>query len=364
VTSALAAVLTNSGDSEFELRDIELGELRADEVLVRIEASGVCHTDLVLRGMVERPCVLGHEGTGIIEAVGADVTDVEVGDCVVLSYASCGVCGSCTHSAPNLCENNFELSFTGYRSDGTTVATLDGSPLRASIFQQSSFSTHVIAPARSAVVVPHEVPAEVRAALTCSVFTGAGVVARQLSLQSGDRLLVFGGGVVGLSAVMAAHVIGVRTVLVDPLQGRRELAKALGAFAVLDPLADDCSEQLREHAPGGFLYVLDTSGVAGAWELAIQSLAMGGRFLFVTVPQPMDAAVLPALELMKRGAGAQAVIQGGARPQDFLPQLLRWYAAGEFPVDRLITTYPFHDVNLAIEDMASHKVIKPVLVMA
>jgi aryl-alcohol dehydrogenase len=363
-STAKAALLTDGGDSVFQFRELSLSPLEEGEILVRIEASGVCHTDLVLMDMVERPCVLGHEGTGIVEAVADGVAGIVPGDCVILGYASCGACDSCRRAQPNLCERNFELSFSGCRECGGTTASLDGGPVRASIFQQSSFSTRVIARARNAVRVSPEIPPEVRASLTCSVFTGAGVVARQLRLRRGDSLLVFGAGVVGLSAAMAGAASEVEVVVVDPIESRRNMALELGAARTIDPTAPDFRDQVLAFHPGGFRYILDTSGASSVWAEAVSLLSMGGQFLFVTVPQPHDEASIAAFELMKRGGSAVAVIQGGAVPSEFIPQLIDWHQQGCFPIDRLIKCYPFEEINDATRDLSLHRVIKPVLLMS
>lgn len=363
LVTARAALLETGHEHDFMLGEIQLEPLRAGEILVRIEASGVCHTDLALKQMVQRPCVLGHEGTGIVEAVGAGVESLDINDCVILSYASCGGCSSCDAGHLNLCENNFDLSFSGNRASGGTAASRDGQPVRASVFQQSSFSSYVIAQARNAVRVDPSLSPAIRASLTCSVFTGAGVVARQLGLGSGDSILIFGAGVVGLSAVMAAKVLGVKAVVVDPIAERRLLASDLGAALTVDSSRADVAGEIERAFPTGAAAVLDTSGVQAAWDQAIANLAMGGVFAFVTVPQPMESASLPAFELMKRGASATAVIQGGASPSEFIPQLIDWYQAGDFPVEKLITRYSFEDINRAFTDMSEHRVIKPVLMM-
>lgn len=361
--TAQAAVLLAGADHEFSMRELQLAELASGEILVRVEASGICHTDIALLDMVERPCVLGHEGTGIVEAIGPDVCGVTPGDYVVLGYASCGSCSSCLRDTPYLCEKNFELSFSGCRACGGVTAKMNEQPVRASIFQQSSFSTRLIAVARNAVVVPADIPREVRASLTCAVFTGAGIVARHLKLARDESLLVFGAGVVGLSAVMAAKAMGAAAFIADPIPARRELAVSLGALCAFDPAAGDFLAQVRDRFPSGLMNVLDTSGAQPAWDSAIELLGMGGTFLFVTVPQPRETASVPAFELMKKGATASAVIQGSALPSEFLPQLMDWYRAGVFPIDRLITTYPFEAINQAFDDMVAHHVIKPVLLM-
>ena len=356
-------MLERGDRTEFVLDEIELKPLEAGEIRVRIQASGICHTDIALKDMVERPCVLGHEGTGTVEAVGPGVESLTVGDCVILGYASCGECSSCCVGSLNLCEHNFDLSFSGLRASGGIAALHRDEPLRASIFQQSSFSTRVIAQARNAVKVDSDLKPEIRASMTCSVFTGTGLVARQLHMGPGDSILIFGAGVVGLSAVMAASAVGATSVVVDPIQARRTLAEGLGAAETVDATLSDVSTEIARIFPVGAPAILDTSGVQSAWDMSIKHLGMGGKFTFVTIPKPMEQATLPAFELMKRGASAAAVIQGGAIPAEFIPQLVEWYRAGKLPLEKLITTYQFDEINDAFRHMSEHQVIKPVLIM-
>src|SRR5438876_3465467 len=204
--TATAAVL-HDHHTAFQLAEIEVDDPRPDEVLVRIVASGVCHTDLSVRDDVTPfplPGVLGHEGAGLVEAVGRDVTDLAVGDPVVISFASCGHCPSCRHGHPVYCDTWGPLNLLGgARADGSATLALDGTALHGHFFGQSSFATLALATARNVVRVPEEAPLELLGPLACGMQTGVQAVVNILRPSAGDTLVVFGAGAVGLSAVMA-----------------------------------------------------------------------------------------------------------------------------------------------------------------
>ena len=360
---ATAAVL-HDATGEFSLEGIELEDPREDEILVRLEASGICHTDAVLKSLVPTPSILGHEGTGVVERVGAGVVDISPGDRVIIAYAWCGSCEECSSDHPYQCEFNFPLSFSGSRLDGSSPASQDGKRVNAAIFQQSSFATHAIAPARDAVRIGEELPPEVAASLTCAVFTGAGTAVNTFVLQAAEDLLVFGSGVVGLSAIMAAANLGAGTIIaVDLDSDRLALASELGATHAINAATDDVPKQVRAICRGGCKHILDTTAVPMVFDQALDCLGQGGEFAFVTVPQPWDEYALKIGPLMGKGALVRAVIQGSSVARDLTPQLIEWYLAGTFPVDRMIDTYEFRDINRAFADLESGSVIKPVLLM-
>ena len=363
MSEATAAVLRESR-GEFVLEAVELEAPRDDEILVRLEATGICHTDVELKRMVPTPSVLGHEGAGFVERVGTGVDCLEPGDRIVIGYAWCGGCAECRDGHRYRCEHCFPLSFSGSRLDGSSPVSQHGEKIRAAVFQQSSFATHVIAPARSAVKVDRDLPPEVAASLTCAVFTGAGTAVNFFGLREGDDLVVFGVGVVGLSAIMAAAILGAGPIIaVDLNADRLELARDLGATHSIDASADDIQTCLREVLPAGAKHILDTSAAAPAWDQAVDALGMGGTFGFVSTPQPWDEYGLKMAPLMGKAASVTAIIQGSSDPKRLTPQLIDWYRAGQFPIDRLIGTYPFADINRAFADMAAGAVVKPVLLM-
>jgi aryl-alcohol dehydrogenase len=202
----IQAAVTPAAGADFELTTIDLDGPREDEILVRIEAVGLCHTDLVAQAgsWIPLPGVLGHEGAGVVEEVGGRVTKVVAGDRVVLTFRSCGRCPNCNKGLPAYCHTAQDLNYTGARLDGSTCLSQDGNRIASNFFAQSSFATHCLTYERNVVKAPAAVPFELLAPLGCGVQTGAGAVLRSLDCEPGSSLLVLGGGAVGLSAVMAA----------------------------------------------------------------------------------------------------------------------------------------------------------------
>jgi aryl-alcohol dehydrogenase len=247
----IVAAVIETGGAPFRLESLELGPIQADEARVRIAACGICHTDLLIRGgsfPTPMPVVLGHEGAGVVEEVGAAVTRVAPGDRVVLSYASCGTCRTCATGRPYYCAEFGARNFGGARSDGTTALSRNGQPVHSHFFGQSSFATHAAVTERSLVRLPDDVPFEIAAPLGCGVQTGAGGVLNVLRPQAGAAIAVFGVGGVGLSAVMAAALTGCGTIVaVDVKPARLELARELGAGA---RAGRDARNRLERDGPG------------------------------------------------------------------------------------------------------------------
>ena len=360
---ALAAVLPVARGS-FQLQTVELDEPRADELIVRIEACGVCHTDIECMDLLPPPSVLGHEGCGVIEQVGGAVRGLRIGQRVALSYPSCGACECCAADHPFHCEHGLSLSLAGQRLDGTRPLRLGGTPIASAFFQQSAFATHSIVPARSVVPLPDRLPAHLGAALPCGVQTGAGSILNSLRAQSGESVAVFGVGAVGLSAIMAARLAGAaHAIAIDVNPQRLELARELGATLGLDARGEGVAESVRDITGGGADVILDTSGRDAALRQAIDSLAMGGRIGIVTVPDWGAGYRLAIQPLFERCGTLVSIVQGSSVPSRFLPFLIEQHSQGRFPFDRLVRTYPFADINQAFEDARDGRVVKPVLLM-
>lgn len=362
-----AAVVRQAG-GPFTLETLTMDEIRPDEVLVRLAGTGLCHTDLVVRDQVlptPLPAVLGHEGAGVVEAVGAQVSGLVPGDHVVLGFAACGACGSCLDGHPSYCQHFGALNFGGCRADGTGCLHDDTGKVSSHFFGQSSFATHAVVAARNVVKVDKDVPLVLLGPLGCGIMTGAGTVMNVLNLSAGETILVIGGGPVGLSAVMAAKVRGAaRIILADPVASRRAMALDMGASDVLDVSAGDMGELLRQILPEGVSCVLDSSGVVAAIEAGAASLATRGRLAMVGVPRSLDAAIsLNIVQMLSRGISVCGVTEGDANPQVFLPELIALYREGRFPFDRLVTLYPFDRINHAIEDQHAGHCVKVVLTM-
>jgi Zn-dependent alcohol dehydrogenase len=356
---ATAAVLREAG-APFALDTVEMEAPRHDEVLVRLQASGVCHSDLVVAAMAmpqQLPMVLGHEGAGIIEAVGSEVTDLRPGDRVVLSYAWCGRCRNCLRDRMAYCTQSNLLNLSGVRLDGSGGMRLGSTSVRARFCGQSSFATHALAVAHTVVPVPDDVPFEVLAPLGCGVQTGAGTVLNALQPEPGSSIAVFAVGTVGLSAIMAAKIAGCDQIIaIDPKPQRRELAIALGATTAVDPA--DAKGATRR----GMDYAIDCIGKPDVIRAALASLGSPGVCATVGV-QGMRAPIeLDQAKLVGKGQTLRGVVEGDAVPRTFIPYLIDLYRGGQMPVDRLVTTFPLERINDAIMAARQGEVVKAVLI--
>lgn len=364
----IRAALVRTPGEEFTIETLTLSELRPDEVLVKIVATGLCHTDLVVRDQVlpvPLPAVLGHEGAGIVEEVGSGVTALRPGDHVILGFAACRSCPSCDQGEPAYCRDFAALNFGGHREDGSTCLHDAAGPVSSHFFGQSSFATHAIAAARNLVKVPETAPLALLGPLGCGIMTGAGAVLKALKVQAGESVLVTGAGPVGLSAVMAAAAAQASVIIVsDPLESRRAMALELGATHALDPAEGALPDLVRSIVPLGVNAMLDTSGASAVIEAGLGALGTLGRLAMVGVPRSPDAAIsLNILHMLSLGIQVSGVTEGNADPQSFLPELLELHAAGRFPFDRMITTYPLDQINQAVADQHAGRCVKAVLTM-
>lgn len=363
-TSATAAVLSEP-HGRFELRQVEIDDPRDDEILVATEASGICHTDVMAQDMLAPPMVLGHEGTGIVLRVGKAVSRVKPGDRVVVSYPWCGECPECRSGHAYRCDLVLPIAFAGSRLDGSKPIRLDGQPISSAFFQQSSFASHAITLERDVVVVDAALAPPLRAAIPCGIQTGAGAIINSMKVGRGASLAVFGTGAVGLSAVMAAKLVGATPIItVDVVASRLELARELGATHTIDARGGEVAAQIRQILPRGMQYAFDTTSNDAMLDAAIESLSMGGECGFVNAPRHGDKYPFNPIGLFMKAATLRGIIQGSALPAEFLPRLIGWQREGLFPYERLIRTYDFADINQAFADAAAGVAIKPVLLMS
>lgn len=358
---ATTAALSYAPERPFVVEDVVVDDPRADEILVRIEASGICHTDLVNRvvGAADRPVLLGHEGAGVVEAVGDRVVAVKPGDRVVLSFRHCGVCANCTAQRPAYCRNALRLNQFGQRSDGTPRVTAAGRPVLDGFFGQSSLAGYALTTEDNTVVVGSDVDPVLAAGLGCGFQTGAGAVLNLLRPRRQSTLAVFGAGAVGLAGVLAAMAADVDTVIVvEPSPQRRALAESLGVRTTLDP-AENPVRAIRDLTGGGADYALDTTGRPAVLAAAVSALAVGGAA--VAVGLGAGVPEIDLRDLVMRGKSVHGCLEGDSVPADFIPELLRLHAAGRFPIERLVTAYPHGEVNAALAAQHAGDVIKPVL---
>jgi aryl-alcohol dehydrogenase len=349
-----AAVLRKKG-GPLQIEPLELEGPQAAEVLVRIVATGICHTDIDLCDDWDRtagPVVLGHEGAGIVEEVGKKVTGVKRGDHVVLSYQSCGRCAACRSKRPAHCKRMYEANFGFQRLDGTNA--LERSGVRGHFFGQSSFATLSLATERNLVKVPKALDLNLLAPLGCGLQTGAGTVMNSLQVRAGQSIAVFGTGAVGLAAIMAARLVNARPIIgVDIIPLRLALALELGATHVIDNRHDDVISRIAAITTRGIDYVVETTALARMLRLAVAALNPQGIVALLTGEEGTDS-----LPERKKTIG---IIEGDAVPQLFIPRLIALFRKGLFPFDRLVKFYAFGEINQAIADAKRGDTIKPVL---
>jgi aryl-alcohol dehydrogenase len=359
----IRAAVARAGEP-FALVDCELEAPRRGEVLVKIEACGICHTDLA---MAEHghgpplPAVFGHEGVGVVLALGEGVTRVALGDRVLMSFAACEECASCLSGHPSYCRRGAELNLSGRRADGSSPIARGGLPVSGQFFGQSSFATHAVVATTNLIRLADDLPGAPMTGLACGVMTGVGAVVNVLQAGPDDALAVLGCGAVGLSAVMAARLSGCRRIVaVDVRRARLDAAVELGATDIVDNTRDDAARALRQLAPD---LAFDTTAQPAVIAAALAALRTRGRLVFAGLAPRGQTLELDANRLMMSGKSIRGTAEGDAEPRTFIPKMIAWYRAGELPLDRLVTTYPFDQINDAAADMRAGRAIKPVLLM-
>ena len=364
--SVRAAVVALPG-SKFELKTLSLEPPQADEVLVRVVSAGVCHTDAVARAgdyPVPTPVVLGHEGAGVVVAVGDEVTDIAVDDHVVMSFVACGRCSTCRAGRPALCQYALECNFSAQRADGSTcLTTEDDAPVHSHFFGQSSFATYALAPAASTVVIDKDFDLRLAGPLGCGFQTGAGAVFNSLRPDPGSTIAVFGVGAVGLAAVMAARIAGCGTIIaVDRHHSRLDLALQVGATHVVAAGDQDVVQEVRSLCDGGTEFAIDTTGNPGVVRQAVDSLRVAGVFGLIGSAK-FGTEVALDLTHMLFGRIFRGIILGDSTPRQLIPQLIEYQQAGLFPIEKLITYYPLDDIEEAVAASERGHAVKPVLLM-
>jgi aryl-alcohol dehydrogenase len=360
----ITAALSTGAEAPFEIAQVELDDPRPDEVLVKIGAVGVCHTDLTMKTSWPSdisPIVLGHEGAGVVEAIGADVVSVRPGDRVLLSYNSCGSCPECARGHRPYCRNFRSYNGLGTRADGSPTMRRGTSAVYGSYFGQSSFASYALAYEANVVVVDEQLDLSAAAPLGCGVQTGAGTVLNVLRLTPDDSLAIFGAGAVGLAALMTASACGLSTIIaVDPVAHRRDLAAELGASATIDPTSDDVVDAIRQLTDAGATHAIDTTAKGAVINQAIQALAPRGTLALLGIG--IADFALDVRRVISGGKTIRGAIEGDAIPHELIPRLITLAAAGRLPVEKLIRTYRFDQIDAAFADAASGATIKPVLI--
>ena len=358
-----AAVLRNV--DELAIEEIDVPEPAAGEVLVRTVASGVCHTDLsLLRGLfpVPTPMVLGHEGAGIVEQVGAGVTGVDEGDAVVLSMmVACGACRACLRGEPAICERGMGTAMSGMMPDGTRRLRR-GDQSYASCFCQSSLAEYAVAPARAVVPIRKDAPLDVVAVLGCGAMTGIGAVTRRARVQPGASVLVIGAGGVGLSSIMAARAVGATTIIaVDIVDEKLELAKDLGATHTVNSKSENVPAAVQQITDLGVDHAFDAVGATGTLDVAFQSLRPGGEAIAIGAASITNVCTVDIYSLLleKRLTGTYG---GSIVPRIDIPAAVDLFMDGRLPLDRLVShRYTLDRLAEVFDDMEAGRVGKAVV---
>jgi Zn-dependent alcohol dehydrogenase len=362
-----AAVLQEAGGST-TLEELDLAGPLAGEVLVRLGASGVCRSDYnAVDGTTSTPwpVVLGHEGAGVVEAVGEGVTRVRPGDHVALSWTpSCGECSECLRDLPQLCSTIWPLMGAGGLMDETQRLSWEGRTVHHYCFL-STFAEACVVPERSCVPIPEDIPFDVASLVGCAITTGVGAVWNTAGVRPGDRVAVIGCGGVGLSALMAAVAVGAEPVIaVDAAAGKLEVAQQLGAAAGVQwaGSAEATAEAIREASGGGVDYAIEATGRGEAMLAAVLATRTRGAAVLIGIPRAETVVPLPALTIPRMERRVLGSIYGSARAERDFPKILEVYRAGRLPLDRLIShRLPLADVDRAFALMNSGEALRVVL---
>jgi aryl-alcohol dehydrogenase len=361
----ITAAVVPARAAPFEIDTLDLTDPRPDELLIEMVASGMCATDLHGRdGYYDMPfpAVFGHEGAGIVRAVGSAVTEFRPGDRVLMAYPWCGECANCLAQRQTYCLNAGHLKHGGTRADGSTLHSRNGRPVYSAFFQQSSFGNFTIANERFAVKLQNDVPLDVVCALACGGQTGAGAVLNVVKPQPGESFVVFGVGTVGLAALMAAKLAGCDPIIaVDVHDHRLKLARELGATHTINHSSrTDVVAEIRKITCLGARYSVETSALAPVFREAVDCLMPAGSCVLLGSARA-GTEVAFEMPVLQNGREVRGVIQGDSAPKQFIPVLADYIAKGRFPIDRLITYYDLADINRAATDSTSGKAVKPVL---
>ncbi len=362
-----AVVLEQTG-GPLTVSDLELAEPEPKEVLVRLRASGVCHSDYnAVDGTAETRCpaVLGHEGAGVVEAIGERVTRVRPGDHVALSWTpSCGTCAECVRDLPWLCSTAWPAMATGGLMDGTPRLSRDGEPVFHYSFL-STFAEACVVPERSCIPIPSDVAFDIAALVGCAVTTGVGAVWRTAGTKPGDRVAVIGCGGVGLSALMAAVAVGADPVVaVDTVPQKLEVARSFGATdgVLWHGSPEATAEAIRDASGGGVDVAVEATGRPEAMLAAFLSTRKRGAAVLIGIPRPDAVVSLPAGTIVRMERRVLGSIYGSSKPERDFAHTLDLYRSGRLPIDRLVShRLPLDDVERAFELMKSGDAIRVVL---
>jgi S-(hydroxymethyl)glutathione dehydrogenase/alcohol dehydrogenase len=363
----IKAALLLEANQQFIVDEVELAEPRVGEVLVKLAASGVCHSDWhVATGDTKHPmpCVTGHEGAGIIEAVGKGVTKLKPGDAITLSWTpDCGECFYCMHGQPNLCETFTEPIWNGVMLDGTPRLSWRGQPIYH-YCGLATFAEYCVVPEQSCIPIRADVPLNVAALVGCAVATGVGAAFYTASVKPGDTVVVYGAGGVGLNIIQGAALCGAEKIIaIDVRAAKMPIAKQFGATHTL--LADDDTlKNILDLTGGrGAEHVFESVGVPKIQEDALAAVRPGGTLTLVGLSPMGTGTNLPGAVIVRQEKTIKGSYYGSVSPRRDFPMILELYKAGKLKLDELVTQeYPLEKINEAYAAMLSGSVARGVIV--
>jgi NDMA-dependent alcohol dehydrogenase len=351
-----------------EIQELDLEPPRAGEVMVRMGASGVCHSDLSIQNgtlMGAFPIVLGHEGAGEVVGIGEGVHGVSVGDHIVVSWVpQCGECYFCRHGQAYLCEAGAMAMATGGLLDGTTRFSRDGEPVKQ-MACSGTFSELAVIPAIGAVTIPKDIPFDIAALIGCGVLTGAGAALNTADIHEGDTVAVIGCGGVGLNVIQGARIAGAAEIIaIDILANKLDMAKEFGATAVIDAGDGDPVTDVMDMTGGRGVDVgFEVIGLKETIEQTLMMTRRGGEAILVGVPRMDVMLELPAFfGVVLMSKTIKGCWYGSSNVQRDVPRLLEYYKSGELKLDQLISRrIGVHDVNDAFSAMEAGEVARSVI---
>ena len=359
-----AAVTHEKG--KIEIQTVELAGPREGQVLVKLVACGICHTDTA--GIeqlipVQLPAIFGHEGVGVVEEVGPGVSNLKKGDRVIMTFPSCGKCSYCIDGRPYACDNLVPLFFDGTYNDGTKRFSQNGKEV-STFFGQAAFATHTVVDARNAIKVDVSSDDELAklCSLGCGVQTGAGAVLNRAKPGPESSVVVFGCGGVGMSVIMAAKIVGCSKIIaVDVLKSRLDIAKELGATHVINGKECDAVEEIKKITDGGANFSFEATGIPALTLQALTCLRREGLCILLSVTGPAEVSIPLEMGLLNPSVTLAGLTEGGANPQAFIPKLVQYYNEGRLPIEKLNKFYDFKDIEKAFEDSHNGTTIKPII---
>ena len=367
VLNAMGATSPYSVSKPLVIEEVELASPGVGEVLVKIGAAGLCHSDLsVINGDRPRPMpmALGHEGAGIVEELGDGVTDLKRGDHVVLVFVpSCGHCAPCAEGRPALCEPGAAANGAGTLLSGARRLTRNGQPINHHL-GCSVFAEYATVSRRSVVKIDRELPLDEAALFGCAVLTGVGAVVNTAQVRAGASVAVIGLGGVGLASLLGARAAGARHIIaIDLSDAKLELATSLGATHAFNAGNPDCLEQVRQATSGGVEYAFELAGSVRALDLAYRITRRGGTTVTAGLPPPTATFALPPVNLVAEERTVKGSYIGTCVPSRDIPRYIELYQQGRLPVDRLLSgRMKLDDINHGFDLLHDGKAVRQVVV--